>query len=303
MGAGMQQIIRAGGRGNDNEAEVSDQALHVKVIGGGGSGPTSDVNIASVGGNPVTTTVPVSGTVSVTEPVSVDDNGGSLTIDGTVAVSSVGGTVTIAEPVSVDDNGGSLTVDGTVTATTPEAESAAVPIGHTVFPAGVVVDSTLSSIGASDGEWSNLRVDGAGALWATINSGNVTVENTAPTRFISTLHNAQVFNNVTTTANGSTVDLVANQARYLLVYYDIAVANTPTSIRLVPQFSPDSGTTWFDYSVDQWVEMRFVPGQMPLKECCPLNYVVGTLFRVRIDAVGTTAANTFTVTLKVESID
>src|SRR5574339_17152 len=134
MGSGKQSIIEGGGKGKDNEAEVSGQALHVKVIGGGGSGPTSDVNIASVGGNPVTTTVPVSGTVSVTEPVSVDDNGGSLTVDGTVAVSSVGGTVTIQEPLSVDDNGGSLTVD------TPETEGSAVSGGHVVFPAGEVVE-------------------------------------------------------------------------------------------------------------------------------------------------------------------
>lgn len=39
-----------------------------------------DVNIGAS-----SATVPVSGTVSVTEPVSVDDNGGSLTVDGTVA--------------------------------------------------------------------------------------------------------------------------------------------------------------------------------------------------------------------------
>lgn len=358
MGAGKQSIIEGGGKGKDNEAEVSDQALHVKVIGGGGSGPTSDVNIASVGGNPVTTTVPVSGTVSVTEPVSVDDNGGSLTVDGTVAVSSVGGTVTIQEPLSVDDNGGSLTVDGTVavssvggtvtiqeplsvddnggsltvdgtvavssvggtvtiqeplsvddngsslTVDTPETESSAVSGGHVVFPAGAVVDADLDGIPASENEWTNLRTDSSGALWTTI-FGNplVTVSNFITQRATATLHNAQVFNNTTTTANGSTLDVSANIGRYILVYYDIAVANAPTSIRLVPQFSLDGGTTWFDYSVDQWVEMRFVPGQMPLKECCPLNYVIGPLFRVRIDAVGTTATATFTVTLKAECID
>ena len=84
--------------------------------------------------------VPVSGTVSVTEPVSVDDNGGSLTVDaplatpvhtrisdgvdvvnvsaagalivdGSAVTQPVSGTVSVTEPVSVDDNGGSLTVD------------------------------------------------------------------------------------------------------------------------------------------------------------------------------------------------
>lgn len=67
----------------------------------------------------------------------VTDNGGSLTVDGTVAVSSVGGTVAVSGPITdtelrasavpvslasvpthaVTDGGGSLTVDGTVAAT------------------------------------------------------------------------------------------------------------------------------------------------------------------------------------------
>lgn len=67
--------------------------------------------------------VAVSGTLTavttvgtVTNVVHVDDNAGSLTVDGSVAVSGVGGTVTVAGAVSVDDGGGSLTVDGAVTA-------------------------------------------------------------------------------------------------------------------------------------------------------------------------------------------
>lgn len=50
----------------------------------------------------------------------VGDGGGSLTVDGTVAVSSVGGTVTVTGAggtFPVTDSGGSLTVDGTVAAT------------------------------------------------------------------------------------------------------------------------------------------------------------------------------------------
>lgn len=61
----------------------------------------------------------------IEDPVNVTDNGGSLTVDGTVAVSNfpatqpVSGTVAVsnfpsAQPVT--DNDGSLTVDGTVTA-------------------------------------------------------------------------------------------------------------------------------------------------------------------------------------------
>src|SRR3990172_9152841 len=68
--------------------------------------------------------VTVTGTVSVTEPVSVDDNAGSLTGDNST-LSVVGGgveatalRVTVASDstglLSVDDNGGSLTVDNSV---------------------------------------------------------------------------------------------------------------------------------------------------------------------------------------------
>lgn len=93
--------VRIADRDNFAEmAQVINGRLQVDSSGGGGGG--GSVDIVAIGGNPVTTTLPVS------------DGGGSLTVDGTVAVSSIGGTVTIAEPVSVDDNGGSLTVDGTV---------------------------------------------------------------------------------------------------------------------------------------------------------------------------------------------
>jgi len=54
-------------------------------------------------------------TITITEPISVDDNGGSLTVDDGGSSLTVDGTVTVTEPVSVDDNGGSLTVDGAVT--------------------------------------------------------------------------------------------------------------------------------------------------------------------------------------------
>jgi len=76
--------------------------------------------------------------VGVGNPVPVSDNGGSLTVDGTVAVSGtvpvslagtqavsaeqsgvwdIGTLTDITNVVSVDDNAGSLTVDGTVAAT------------------------------------------------------------------------------------------------------------------------------------------------------------------------------------------
>lgn len=77
---------------------------------------TGSVTVDDGGGS-----ITVDGTVSVTEPVSVDDNGGSLTVDNSTLSVVGGGTeatamrVTIANNstgvLSVDDNGSSLTVD------------------------------------------------------------------------------------------------------------------------------------------------------------------------------------------------
>jgi hypothetical protein len=79
------------------------------------------------------TPVPVTGTVSVTEPVSIDDNGGSVTIDATALPLPTGAAtaalqlpdshnVTVdnaagASAVNIQDGGNSITVDGTVTVT------------------------------------------------------------------------------------------------------------------------------------------------------------------------------------------
>jgi hypothetical protein len=63
--------------------------------------------------------------------VNVQDGGNSLTVDGTVAVSS------LPEPVSVDDNGGSLTVDGTVTANQGAAGTAWEMVGDVAADVGV----------------------------------------------------------------------------------------------------------------------------------------------------------------------
>lgn len=113
------------------ETVTVNQGTSPWVVGDGGAsltvdGPLTDAELRA-------TPVPVSGTVTVNEPVSVDDNGGSLTVDAvnldirdlafaTDSVDVTGSTVAISgtvpvsltEPISVDDNGGSLTVDGTV---------------------------------------------------------------------------------------------------------------------------------------------------------------------------------------------
>jgi hypothetical protein len=75
--------------------------------------------------------------VSATNPLPVSDAGGSLTVDGTVAVSSVGG------PVTVQDGGGSITVDGTLAATQSGAWSVSVAGVVNVLPASPAAGSYL----------------------------------------------------------------------------------------------------------------------------------------------------------------
>jgi hypothetical protein len=114
-------------------------------------------------------TQPVSGTITAnagTGPWPVTDNGGSLTVDGTVAAAQSGtwnvGTVsTISNVVHVDDNsstlsiddgGGSITVDGTVTANLAAGTNA---IGKLAANSGVDigdvdVTSVITGTGATN---------------------------------------------------------------------------------------------------------------------------------------------------------
>ncbi len=116
---------------------------------------------------------------------------------------------------------------------------------------------------------------------------------------ITQVMTAQVFNNVTTTANSSTFD--CTRYRYLVVYVSLTESGSATDIRLRAQF--DRGSSNFhDWYIDQWVDLRWPTGVMPVTEIIPVNQVVGTTFRVRADATGTTAVNTITASIWVEGI-
>ena len=100
------------------------------------------------------------GTVTIQEPLSVDDNGGSLTVDN-AALSVVGGgveatalRVTIANDstglLSVDDGGGSLTVDGGVTADI--RDGAGVALTSTLVGADQALDvNIVQTVGGAGG--------------------------------------------------------------------------------------------------------------------------------------------------------
>jgi hypothetical protein len=190
---------------------ASDSSGVLSVDDNGGSltvdGPLTDAELRA-------SPVPISGTVSVTEPVSMDDNGGSITVDGPVTDAQlratpvpVSGTVSVTEPVSVDDNGGSLTVDASnldirdlssstdsVTAVGPltdaQLRAAAVPVSGTVSVtepvsvddngASLTVDNTVLSVVGGGTEATAQRVtianDSTGVLSVDDNGGSLTVD-------------------------------------------------------------------------------------------------------------------------------
>lgn len=145
------------------------------------------VQVADNGGS-----LTVDGTVAVSAiagVVHVDDNAASLTVDGTVAVSAVAGNVTVVDGggaltvdlaaaqtlanvttlgtitnvVHVDDNAGTLSVDGTVTATNAAGDIAhdAADSGNPVKVAGKAVnmDGTVPGTAVAEADRANFITD------------------------------------------------------------------------------------------------------------------------------------------------
>lgn len=98
MGGGTGVIRDSGGKADGSQARVTNGNLHVQ----------GDVGIV--------------GPVALVEPVSVDDNGGSLTVD-------------FDRPVPVTDNGGSLTVDA----------PAATPVAVRLFDGAATALGTITN--------------------------------------------------------------------------------------------------------------------------------------------------------------
>ena len=94
----------------------------VNIADGGNSITVDNAALSVVGGGTEATALRVTIANDSTGLLSIDDNGGSLTVDGTVAATQSGswdiGTVTtltgITNDVNIADGGNSITVDGTV---------------------------------------------------------------------------------------------------------------------------------------------------------------------------------------------
>lgn len=116
---------------------------------------------------------------------------------------------------------------------------------------------------------------------------------------VTTLLDAVEFNATTTSSNSSSVD--CSKYRRGLMHLSVDSTLTPTDIQFLLQFSPDGGTTWHTYKKDEWVSLYYEDTDTATAqtECFPFE-VAGRLMRLRAVATGTSAANKFTVTAKVE---
>jgi hypothetical protein len=102
------------------------------------------------------------------------------------------------------------------------------------------------------------------------------------------------FNAVTLTANSS--DIKSNGFRKCQLGFTAAFANTPTAIFIYVQTKFPSGTyrTREDGYLGQWSYTRAIITSKP-EICCEFDINCDT-FRIQIEATGTTASNTFTLT-------
>jgi hypothetical protein len=107
------------------------------------------------------------------------------------------------------------------------------------------------------------------------------------------------FNNTTVLVNSS--DIVSNGFRKCQLGFTAAFANTPTAIFIYVQTKFPSGTyrTREDGYLGQWSYTRAIITSKP-EICCEFDINCDT-FRIQIEATGTTASNTFTLT-NVEAI-
>ena len=116
---------------------------------------------------------------------------------------------------------------------------------------------------------------------------------------ITNLANPQIFDDTQADFNSITVD--CSHFREFILYLGMVSAGTPTTIQFIPQFSDDGGTTFFNYLQGIWASMFFEDTVMTSAIGRAFDgKVVGRLFRLRIEAVGTTAVNTFTASADVE---
>lgn len=120
---------------------------------------------------------------------------------------------------------------------------------------------------------------------------------------ITNLFSATRIDDSPTSANSSAIATDPYRYGMMYVYIDSTGVSTQT-IKILPQFSNDNGTTWYSYKGTPLgnIEYEDVDTASGLYESFPITYV-GCDFRVRLEGTNTTAANYFDVTIDVEFWD
>src|SRR6056297_1056509 len=122
------------------------------------------VEISNNDGNPI----PVSGTVSVNQPIAVTDNNSSLTVDGTVSVSNFPATQTVDGTVSVSNFPATQTADGTIAFSNTTIE---VTQGTDPWTVDGTVELGATSLSALE----NINAIVSGTVTVDSITGNVTI--------------------------------------------------------------------------------------------------------------------------------
>ena len=208
-------------------------------------------NPVAVTGTFFQATQPISGTVSVNQPVAITDNDSSITVDGTVAINNfpstqtVDGTVAldaaslaaletitvnaITNPVTIQDGGNSITVDGTVSVNQPVAitdNDSSITVDGTIsvnnFPSTQTVDGTVALDTASLAALETTTVDTITNPVTIQDGGNsITVDgtvalDTASLAALETVTVNTITNPVTIQDGGGTITVDGIMTPYLI---------------------------------------------------------------------------------------
>lgn len=247
----------------------------VNIQDGGNSITVDNAALSVVGGGTEATALRVTIANNSTGVLSVDDNGSSLTVDGTVAVSSITTSVT----------------PGTAAANLGKARdlnwgASDTGVGSLFFrndySSGAFTNTALTD---TQGDYTPPSVEATGRVHAK------TIYETGITS-LSSLNTT--FNNTTTTANSGDV---TGGTGYSWGWFSFALtsANTPTDITFVLQ--EKKGANYYDCPEGPWGSHIYddTVCASQIRRCVKFRVPGSGTYRIVATATGTDATNTFTL--------
>ena len=167
--AGVRRDADTSAVNTDNEAAPllvnAIGALKVEVFDGGDSHTVDNATLAVVGGGTEATALRVTIASDSTGVLSIDDNAGSLTVDGTVTANLAAGTNNIGDVDVLS------VVPGTGATNLGKAIDTATGATDTGVLALATRDDALAALTPIDGDNVQLRTNARGATWVSIEDG------------------------------------------------------------------------------------------------------------------------------------